>query len=318
MHRQSSRMTQRELHNYKCTLSDELLEKAKKELTEDPDTRKQEIQTLRERLLRYPGLKSRVDDVFLLKFLRARKFDQERTFSLILNYYQMKKENEDIYTNMTPKSVKPLLDSEVVTVLPKPSKFGETVIIFRGGRWNPEKYPIEEIFRVSFLVNSAVIESEEAQVNGVRYINDLTDFGWAQAKTFTPTFAKKFSTLIQDAFPMRVKGIHYLHEPALFEYVFSIIKPFLKEKLRKRLHFLGENVEGLHEYIDPENLPEEYAGKLPSICSQEYFERLLTHEQEFEDDAKFGFLSMTIQQPSKKSQDAMESLPGTFKKLNVD
>ncbi|XP_046573182.1 alpha-tocopherol transfer protein-like [Haliotis rubra] len=311
-------MTQQEIHNYKCTLSPELLEKAKKELTEDHDTLKQEIQTIRERILRCPGLKPRVDDRFLIKFLRARKFDQERTYSLIINYYTMKKENEDIYTNMTPKCIKPLLDTQLVTVLPKPSKLGETVIVFRPGRWDPEKYPMEDIYRASFLINSAVVESEEAQVNGVRYINDLSDFGWVHAKNFTPTFAKKFSTMIQDAFPMRVKGIHYLHQPSVFEYVFSMIKPFLKEKLRKRLHFLGDKVEGLHEYIDPENLPEEYAGKLPSLDSPEFIDRLVARDQEFEDDAKFGFVSMTIQHQSKKSQDAMENLPGTFKKLNVD
>ncbi|XP_067665575.1 alpha-tocopherol transfer protein-like [Haliotis asinina] len=311
-------MTQQEIHNYKCTLGPELLEKAMRELTENHDTLKHEIQTIRERILRCPGLRPRVDDRFLMKFLRARKFDQERTYLLIMNYYTMKKENEAIYANMTPKYIKPLLDTQIVTVLPKPSKLGETVVVFRAGRWDPDTYPMEDIFRASFLVNSAVVESEEAQVNGVRYINDLADFGWKQAKKFNKEFANKFSTLIQDAFPMRVKGIHYLHQPSVFDYVFSIIKPFLKEKLRKRLHFHGENVEGLHDFIDPEDLPEEYGGKLTCLNFQEFMDGLVAREQEFEDDAKFGFVSMTMQHQTKKCQDAMENLPGTFKKLNVD
>ncbi len=41
-------------------------------------------------------------------------------------------------------------------------------------------------------------------------------------------------------------------------------------------------------------------------------------QSDFEEDAKFGFVSMTLKQGTKKSADAMENLPGTFKKLNVD
>ena len=40
---------------YVCTLSAEMLKKAKKELHEDPNTRHLEIKTLRERLERVPG-----------------------------------------------------------------------------------------------------------------------------------------------------------------------------------------------------------------------------------------------------------------------
>ena len=42
---------------YVCTLSAEMLEKAKKELNEDPNTRHIELKTLRERLEKVPGEK---------------------------------------------------------------------------------------------------------------------------------------------------------------------------------------------------------------------------------------------------------------------
>ena len=42
---------------YVCTLSAEMLERAKKELNEDPNTRHLEIKTLRERLDKVPGEK---------------------------------------------------------------------------------------------------------------------------------------------------------------------------------------------------------------------------------------------------------------------
>ena len=36
----------------------------------------------------------------------------------------------------------------------------------------------------------------------------------------------------QDSFPLRFKGMNAINEPTVFGYIFSIIKPFLKEKTR--------------------------------------------------------------------------------------
>ena len=39
----------------------------------------------------------------------------------------------------------------------------------------------------------------------------------------------------QDAFPCRVKAMHFVYEPAVFSIVFALVKPFLKEKLVSRV-----------------------------------------------------------------------------------
>ncbi|XP_041362009.1 alpha-tocopherol transfer protein-like [Gigantopelta aegis] len=116
---------------YKCTLSPELLEKAKKELSEDPNTTRQEIKALRERLERIPGLKARTDDAFILRFLRARKFDQEKAFTLVMNFYTVKFEHADLFATMKPSYVKEALEDGVTGMLEHRDKEGCKVIIFR-------------------------------------------------------------------------------------------------------------------------------------------------------------------------------------------
>jgi len=39
----------------------------------------------------------------------------------------------------------------------------------------------------------------------------------------------------QDAFPMRLKGLHLVNEPLIFSAIFAIVRPFLKEKTVKRV-----------------------------------------------------------------------------------
>ena len=42
----------------------------------------------------------------------------------------------------------------------------------------------------------------------------------------------------QDAFPLRFKGMHFINEPVIFNYVFMIFKPFMKSKMVARVGYL--------------------------------------------------------------------------------
>lgn len=39
----------------------------------------------------------------------------------------------------------------------------------------------------------------------------------------------------KDSFPLKVRGIHLINEPIIFHAVFSMIKPFLTEKIKERV-----------------------------------------------------------------------------------
>ncbi len=40
----------------------------------------------------------------------------------------------------------------------------------------------------------------------------------------------------QDMYPVRIKGINYYNTPKIFEAVFSIMKVFLKDKIKNRVY----------------------------------------------------------------------------------
>jgi len=78
-------------------------------------------------------LKSRTDDAFLLRFLRARKFDYDRAYNLLINYYTIRASNADVIGHVTPSVVEPLYDTGAVTVLPHRDKEGRKIIYFHAG-----------------------------------------------------------------------------------------------------------------------------------------------------------------------------------------
>lgn len=65
--------------------------------------------------------------------------------------------------------------------------------------------------------------------------------------------------------------------------VFQLFKPFLKEKLRSRIVFMGHDKDLLYKYISPKCLPDCYGGTLciPNVSGPQWLELLLTCDKEF-------------------------------------
>ena len=106
-------------------------EKARCELGEDPKTRGTIIQELRDKIEHWEpspedeGLTfSRKDDKFLLRYLRAKKFDTDRALQLYVNYHRYRKKYEHVSGEITPKAAEHILKTGLVSVLPERSRSG--------------------------------------------------------------------------------------------------------------------------------------------------------------------------------------------------
>lgn len=71
----------------------------------------------------------RKDDAFLLRFLRARKFDQTRALDLYCNYYRSRRDYPLIFEEFTHQSVADLLQSGLVNILDNASARDCTKVI---------------------------------------------------------------------------------------------------------------------------------------------------------------------------------------------
>lgn len=80
-----------------------------------------------------PNLRTRLDDAFLLRFLRARKFDYDRALQLLLNYHAGRKAWPEVFQDLKPSTVKHVLDKGFLTVLPRPDPNGRYILCLRPG-----------------------------------------------------------------------------------------------------------------------------------------------------------------------------------------
>lgn len=121
---------------YTCTLTPDLVAKAREELQEKPEWRLRDVQALRDMVLKdQPNLRTRLDDAFLLRFLRARKFDYDRALQLLLNYHMSRRAWPEVFHDLRPSTIKHVLDRGFLTVLPHPDPHGRYILCIRPGQF---------------------------------------------------------------------------------------------------------------------------------------------------------------------------------------
>lgn len=305
---------------YKCTLSEETLKLAKTELNEDPKTRMLELKAFRDRLVQYPGLRSRTDPEFLIRFLRARKFDQERAFQLLLNYYRMRKEDPEIFTGLKPSNISHVYKNPISFPLEQRDRNGSKIILIKPAKIDTSRYTMLDLFKAEYINLTKMIEEEENQVRGFTLILDYSDFSMQHFMMMNLDFGRRISKVWQDAFPARMKATLLVNEPHFIDLVLVLFTQFMKDKMIKRIHRIGTDWKKLHTFVDPACLPAELGGTSPQkLDPTSFIQELMADDQRMEEESKYGFVDYTIgNEVDKKQQDAITNMAGTFRKLNVD
>lgn len=249
------------------------------------------------------------DDEFLLKFLRARKFDYDRAFRLLQRYYRLRSENSELYAECYPSAILNTFENNIQTILPDFDEMGRTVFIFQAGKWDPELCSLDEVHLANQMCLEKAIQDGQTQILGIVSIIDMKSYSLQHLRNVRPSHFKKMVAVIQDSFPARFREFHIVNEPYIFEMLFTMVKPFLSEKIKNRIFFHGSNLCSLHEHIPVEILPEELGGETGKFDNSSFVKELLACDEEFQRNALFGYVKRktSVTQPNISDR-LMESI----------
>lgn len=242
---------------------------------------------------------------FLLKFLRARDFDVELSLKLLLNYQRWRKDSPEISGCLSPVSVLGLLKESYLAVLLPRDHAESRVLIYRIGQWNPKDWSAYQVFRVSLMTSEVIAMETQTQRRGIKVIFDLQGWCLGHALQINPSLARKISSVLSDSFPLKVRGIHLVNVPLFFRPVFAMIRPFLPEKIKQRIHVHGSDYEdSLADFFSPPVLPAEYGGEGPGIeeACQDWTNHLLQSENILQQIAAHPTGDIAVSQEDKESE----------------
>lgn len=193
------------------------MEKAERELSENKETRTKKLTLLAERIVQDKNIpNARRDDAFLLRFLRAKKFDVDKSFRMVLieknsysphgsgfanlssnhifsifrqiqKYFKMKNDSSDLFRVSPLSDMQELLKMQIQQVLPHRDSNGSVIYIFRVRKYSYSFGFLEWIqflsicmlhynFRELWSVQMAGRKGVPKQYNGTRKCNSWSAY----------------------------------------------------------------------------------------------------------------------------------------------
>lgn len=160
---------------------------------------------------------------------------------------------------LTPSAVVQVFEDEVFTLSVNEDE-EKTLMIFQPGKWDPKKYPADLIAAgpVPFF---EIICATYGQVNCVEIL-DFEGVTWKQFTAMPVSLHKQSADLSERAMPINFNNIHIVNQGKLVDMLWTIMKPFVSEEMKKKLIFHGTDFNSLRQSIDESALPVKFGGKL--------------------------------------------------------
>ncbi|KAF7988467.1 hypothetical protein HCN44_001040 [Aphidius gifuensis] len=306
--------------DYKCGLSSQDQETARTELREDENIREQSIDQLRQWIKKHSSIKRcRTDSIFLLRFLRTKKFSVPLAQEMLERYLTIRQLYPEWFQNLdiNDPDIENIIDSGYLVPLLEKDKQGRQVILSCAGRFDPYKFTSAQMARAHSIVVESLMDEEDNQVHGYIHVNDESGLTMGHVSAWSLTDIKNMLRCIQNSTPMRHKQTHFINIPICASKILEFAVSLLNDKLRSRI-MVHKNVEELREAVDPKILPKEYGGKIPLADMIAEFKKKVRAKRTELMALDDMYIELSPKDRCAATNDGLCGISGSFRKLEVD
>jgi hypothetical protein len=204
------------------------------------------------------SLKEGDDDAMLARFCRARAYNFAQTKLMLEDFIKWRETSGHLQLTLTPE-ISNFLKYQLFYLLPKPDKFGRSIMILNPRNWNPNANKVEScINSFYYLVNLAIKQLSPPLENYVCIV-DLNGYG---LRNNDYGVLKEQAHVLQNYYPERMGVSFVVNGPWYLASVWKIIQSWLEERTRRKIQILGSDYQNtLLELIDADVLPDFLGGK---------------------------------------------------------
>ncbi|XP_014485794.1 PREDICTED: alpha-tocopherol transfer protein-like isoform X2 [Dinoponera quadriceps] len=235
------------------------------ELRKNPELKLSDIRILREWCEKQAHL-PKIQDVELAVFLHSNYYHIEPTKSTIENYYTCRTHAPELFSNRDIRKVKRLRDTfNVITnfQLEAKTKEGYSIIFSRLIDVDPTHFFYNESANANFMSYEEYLWTHGSTLGQI-FVSDVTGFAMGHMGRMNLVTMKKILYYVQNAMPMRLKGVHMINMSPMVEKMYNMMKPLIKDELINLIHF-HTSLQSASEYFPIEALPNELGGKAGTL-----------------------------------------------------
>ncbi|PJF18970.1 CRAL-TRIO domain-containing protein [Paramicrosporidium saccamoebae] len=188
-----------------------------------------------------------------LKFMLGRKFVEERAEECYRNYQKTVLDHH--FEHVTVSDVLEELRTQKLYIPGTRDRSGAALFIINAGKHVPGQFPNESTLRLAFYLGEVLTSNPKTSEIGVTVISNMEGMEWAN---FDNQFQRTVIDFFQSNIPARVKNIILYKSPWWVSMLVKMVSPFLKQKMRDRIHICGEG--DLDQFIEKTQLPNDLGG----------------------------------------------------------
>jgi hypothetical protein len=188
-----------------------------------------------------------------LKFLLGRKFNAERAEECFKNYQNVVLEHH--FEDLTVADVLEEMRTNKLYIPGTRDRCGAALFIINAAKHVPGQFSLEDTLKLAFYMGEVLTANPKTSEIGVTIISNMEGMEWSN---FDNNFQRSVINLFQNNIPARVKTIILYKSPWWVTMMVKMLSPFLKAKMRDRIHICGENE--LMQYVEQDQLPMDLGG----------------------------------------------------------
>jgi len=202
----------------------------------------------------------RTDDMFLLAFLRARKYETTRALACLRSFCTFWHGNPSLINGLCASEVRRVYEMGFMRTLSGKDIHNNNLSILDIAKVDYSKFTDFEMIRLSLYCSLVTLfDDEDAQRHGLTIVENFAGFSlWKMAmvsKKMREPGQEKVMKFGMDTIPMRIRALYVYKQPMWFSVFWAGIKYFFKKKLRDRLVLIGSDLATLHTVVPPSVLP---------------------------------------------------------------
>ncbi|XP_068618448.1 retinaldehyde-binding protein 1 [Battus philenor] len=297
---------------------------AARELRETPSGREQALRIMREWIQQNTDIKNvRQDDIFLLRFLRHKKYSIPMAQQTLLKYLSLRKYYPESFSNLDCEDPKiaDILNSGYIVVSPVRDSNGRRVIVYNMSKFNANKYTCWDMCRVHVVVYESLLEDPTDQILGFIHVGDGSGVTASHITAWNPTDFARIIKWGEQSLPMRHKELHLVNIPSTIKYIIDFAVSKVTPKMAQRLD-IHANLKQLHKNLDASCLPTIYGGPLQLQEMISHTKQLLSEQKKkllaLDDMEILSTRGIISSRNSPTITNGTVSVEGSFRKLDID
>lgn len=255
------------------------------------------------------------DDLFLLQFLRTKKYFMDQAFQVLENHLIFRQTHSSWFdmTDARVDKMKDFFRSGYVYPLMKRDADGRRIVLINQMRHDYDKFTGDDAIHLVFTVCFTLMQEEETQISGISLIINYEEVSIKYLSVYSVTDVVELVKFLRNSCPGRTKAFYLINLPTFAFFLINAAKAAMTEKLRSRL-MIVKSWDDIASFVDKSLLPKELGGEQHSEIEMmasfmKIFDTnltLLKETNEFEIDL------------NKLSNSGSQEGTGSFRKLEID